>query len=176
MALSRVRGACGFAALRLCGLARRAESQALVLDAPRMGRFKRKPKPEPIHHSNRSGRYYIHDYQAFIAEMKAVSSMSRKGNCWDNAPMDSWITTARRESVSPTGANSLAARLADLFDYIEVFYKRKHRHVEFGYIIPSEFHSARAAQQMPVPCWLLSYRPKHRQSQFRLAEFSYLVA
>ncbi|MFN5191269.1 MAG: hypothetical protein ACK5DL_09055 [Burkholderiales bacterium] len=65
----------GFAALRLGA---QAESQALVLNALRMARFKRKPKPEPIHHSNRSGRYYSHDYQAFIAEMKAVSSMSPK--------------------------------------------------------------------------------------------------
>ena len=56
-------------------------TKELVLNALRMGRFKRKPKPGLIHHSGRSSQYCSHDHQALIADMRAVSSMSRKGNC-----------------------------------------------------------------------------------------------
>ena len=55
-----------------------------VLNARRMARIKRKPKPGLIHHSDRGSHYCSHNHQALIADMKAVSSMSRKGNCWDN--------------------------------------------------------------------------------------------
>ena len=58
-------------------------TKELVLNALRMARFKRKPKPGLIHHSDRGSQYCSHDHQALIADMKAVSSMSRKGNCWD---------------------------------------------------------------------------------------------
>lgn len=61
-------------------------TKKLALNAIRMARFKLKPKPGMIHHSDRGSQYCSYDYQAFIADMKAVSSMSRKGNCWDNAP------------------------------------------------------------------------------------------
>lgn len=122
-------------------------TKELVLNALRMARFKRKPKPGLIHHSDRGSQYCSHDHQALIADMKAVSSMSRKGNCWDNAPMESWFNSLKNERVFHRRYQTRDEAKADLFDYIEVFYNRKRRHSGLGYGIPSEFHSAWLAQQ-----------------------------
>ncbi len=131
-------------------------TKELVLNALRMARFKRKPKPGLMHHSDRGSQYCSHDYQALIAEMKVISSMSRKGNCWDNAPMESWFNSLKNERVFHRRYESREAAKADLFDYIEVFYapkevplgdNRKRRHSGLGYDIPNEVYSAWLAQQ-----------------------------
>ena len=122
-------------------------TKELVLNALRMARFKRKPKPGLIHHSDRGSQYCSHDYQGLIAHMKAVPSMSRKGNCWDNAPMESWFNSLTNERVFHRRYETRDEARADLFDYIEVFYNRKRRHSGLGYDIPSEFHSTWLAQQ-----------------------------
>jgi putative transposase len=119
----------------------------VVTDALRMAWFRRRPEPGLIFHSDRGSQYCSHDYQAFIADMKAVSSMSRKGNCWDNAPMESWFNSLKNERVFHRRYETRDEARADLFDYIEVFYNRKRRHSGLGYDIPSEFHSAWLAQQ-----------------------------
>lgn len=73
--------------------------------------------------------------------------MSRKGNCWDNAPMESWFNSLTNERVFHRRYETRDEARADLFDYIEVFYNRKRRHSGLGYDIPSEFHSTWLAQQ-----------------------------
>ncbi len=74
-------------------------TRELVLNALRMAGFKRKPKPELIHHSDQGSQYCSHDDQALIEDTKAISSMSRKGNCWDSAPMESWFNSLKKERV-----------------------------------------------------------------------------
>ena len=127
-----------------------------VLNARRMARFKREPKPGLIHHSDRGSHYCSHDHQALIADMKAVSSMSRKGNCWDDAPMESGFNSLKNERVFHRHYQTRDEAKTDLFDYIEVFYtpkevllgdNRKRRHSGLGYDMPSEFHSAWLVQQ-----------------------------
>jgi putative transposase len=122
-------------------------TKELVLNALRMARFKRKPKSGLMHHSDRGSQYCSHDYQALLEEIKAISSMSRKGNCWDNAPMESWFNSLKNERVFHRRYESRDAAKADLFDYIEVFYNRKRRHSGLGYDIPNEVYSAWLAQQ-----------------------------
>ena len=122
-------------------------TKELVLNALRMARFKRKPKPGLIHHSDRGSQYCSHDYQALITDMNAVTSMSRKGNCWDNAPMESWFNSLKNERVFHRRYPTRDVAKADLFDYIEVFYNRKRRHSELSYGIPSEVYSAWMNQQ-----------------------------
>lgn len=130
-------------------------TKELVLNALRMARFKRKPKPGLIHHSDRGSQYCSHDYQALIADIKATASMSRKGNCWDNAPMESWFNSLKNERVFHRRYPARDAAKADLFDYIEVFYapqevplrdNRQRRHSGLGYGITSELYSAWLAQ------------------------------
>ncbi len=96
-------------------------TKELVLNALRMAHFKRKPKPGLMHHSDRGSQFCSHDYQALIAEMKAISSMSRRGNCRDNAPMESWFNSLKNERVFHRRYESREAAKADLFDYIAVF-------------------------------------------------------
>ena len=122
-------------------------TKELALNALRMARFKRKPKPGLIHHSDRGGQYCSHDYQALLAEMKIVPSMSRKGNCWDNAPMESWFNSLKNERVFHRRYATRAEAKADVFDYIEVFYNRKRRHSGLRYKTPSEHYAAWYSQQ-----------------------------
>ena len=121
-------------------------TRELVLNALRMARFKRKPAAGLIHHSDRGSQYCSHDYQALLAELKMVPSMSRKGNCWDNAPMESWFNSLKNERVFHRRYATRAGAKADLFDYIEVFYNRKRRHSGLRYQIPNEFYTAWFAQ------------------------------
>ena len=122
-------------------------TRELVLNALRMARFKRKPAPGLIHHSDRGSQYCSHDYQALLAELQMVPSMSRKGNCWDNAPMESWFNSLKNERVFHRCYSTRAEAKADLFDYIEVFYNRKRRHSGLKYQIPSQFYAAWFNQQ-----------------------------
>ena len=122
-------------------------TRELVLNALRMARFKCKPAAGLIHHSDRGSQYCSHDYQALLAELKMVPSMSRKGNCWDNAPMESWFNSLKNERVFHRCYATRAEAKADVFDYIEVFYNRKRRHSGLRYQIPNEFYTAWFAQQ-----------------------------
>ena len=67
-------------------------TRELVMNALRMARFRRKPQPDLLHHSDRGSQYCSGDYQVLVAEYGMVASMSRKGNCWDNAPMEASST------------------------------------------------------------------------------------
>ena len=122
-------------------------TKELVLNALRMARFKRKPKPGLIHHSDRGSQYCSRDYQALMADIEATASMSRKGNCWDNAPMESWFNSLKNERVFHRCYLTRDEAKADLFDYIEVFYNRKRRHSGLSYDIPSEVYSSWLTQQ-----------------------------
>jgi putative transposase len=100
----------------------------IVVDALTMTWFRRKPAPGLIHHSDRGSQYASHAFQTRLAEYGIICSMSRKGNCWDNAPSESFFNSLKNERVHGTRYPTREAAMADLFDYIEVFYNRRRRH------------------------------------------------
>ena len=79
--------------------------------------------------------------------MKAIASMSRKDNCWDNAFMESWFNSRKNERVFHRRYETRDEAKADLFDYIEVFYNRKRCHSGLSYAIPSEIYLSWLTQQ-----------------------------
>ena len=111
----------------------------IVMDALTMAWFRRQPAPGLMHHSDRGSQYASHAFQARLQEYGMVCSMSRKGNCWDNAPTESFFNSLKNERVHGTRYDTRAAAKADLFDYIESFYNRKRQHSTLGYVSPVKF-------------------------------------
>ncbi len=111
----------------------------LVGDALSMGWFRRKPAPGLIHHSDRGSQYASQAFQAKLAEYGMVCSMSRKGNCWDNAPTESWFNSFKNERVFGERFATRDAMTATAFEYIEVFYNRKRLHSTLGYTSPVQY-------------------------------------
>jgi putative transposase len=111
----------------------------IVIDALTMAWFRRKPAPGLIHHSDRGSQYASHAFQARLKEYGMVCSMSRKGNCWDNAPTESFFNSYKNERVHGTRYETRENAIADAFDYIEPFYNRRRRHSTLGYASPQDF-------------------------------------
>lgn len=111
----------------------------IVMDALTMAWFRRKPAPGLMHHSDRGSQYASHAFQARLQEYGMVCSMSRKGNCWDNAPTESFFNSLKNERVHGTCYRTKDEAKADLFDYIEPFYNRKRKHSTLGYASPKQF-------------------------------------
>jgi transposase InsO family protein len=109
---------------------------ALVQDAMRMALLHRRPGKGLIHHSDRGVQYAAGDFQDLLAENNVVCSMSRKGNCWDNACVESFFGSLKNEWVKGKIYESFEAGKKDVFNYIEVFYNRKRRHASLGYVSP----------------------------------------
>lgn len=114
----------------------------LVIDALRMAWFRRRPKPGLMHHSDRGSQYCSHDFQKQLAEYGMLASMSRKGNCWDNAPSESFFNSLKNERVHGTRYETRDEARADVFEYIEVFYNRSRRHSALGGVSPVSFYDA----------------------------------
>jgi transposase InsO family protein len=93
----------------------------LAIDALQMALFTRKPPPGLIHHSDRGSQYASDDYRALLTKHQILGSMSRSGNCYDNAPMESFFGTLKTEWVHHQHYRSHAQAKSDLFEYIEVF-------------------------------------------------------
>ncbi len=100
----------------------------------------RRPGAGLMHHTDRGSQYTSDDYQDRLKERGFQVSMSRKGNCWDNAPMESFFSSLKFE-LGDRFSSRAAARAA-LFDYIEVFYNRRRLHSSLGYQSPVEFEQA----------------------------------
>ena len=111
----------------------------IVTDALTMAWFRRRPAPGLIHHSDRGSQYASHVFQNKLTEFGMICSMSRKGNCWDNAPTESFFNSLKNERVHGTRYETRVAATADLFDYIEVFYNRSRRHSALAYTSPIRF-------------------------------------
>jgi putative transposase len=114
----------------------------LVIDALRMAWFRRRPQPGLIHHSDRGSQYCSHDFQDQLAEYGMLASMSRKGNCWDNAPSESFFNSLKNERVHGSRYETRDEARADVFEYIEVFYNRSRRHSALGGVSPVSFYDA----------------------------------
>ncbi len=111
----------------------------LVADALAMATGRRKPAPGLLHHSDRGSQYASRPFQDRLASYGMVCSMSRKGNCWDNAPTESFFNSLKNERVHGTRYATRQAAEADVFDYIEVFYNWTRRHSTLGYQSPRQF-------------------------------------
>jgi putative transposase len=100
---------------------------------------RRNPPPGLIHHSDRGSQYTSHDYQKRLRDNHIVCSMSRKGNCWDNAVAESLWATIKRELTDGEAWATTAELNAALFEYIEVFYNRERLHSFLDYSTPKEY-------------------------------------
>ena len=117
----------------------------LVVDALEMAISREFPDAGLVAHSDRGVQYASEHYQGVLTQHDIECSMSRRGNCWDNAPMESFFATLKKELVHhETYANREAARVS-LFDYIEVFYNRERQHSALGYVSPLTFEKEQAA-------------------------------
>ncbi len=96
------------------------------------------PVPGLTHHSDRSGNYAGGDYRKLIKTAKLTQSMSRKGQCLDNAPMESFFASLKKEMVHQRRFRTHAEAKAAIFEYIEVFYNRQRRHSGVGYKTPKQ--------------------------------------
>lgn len=112
---------------------------ALTLRALHQALRRRQVQPGLIHHSDRGSQYAAGDYQAVLADQGAIGSMSRKGNCWDNAVMESFFATLKTELIYHERFVTREEAKAKIFEYIEVFYNRERRHSTLGYKNPAEF-------------------------------------
>jgi putative transposase len=119
----------------------------LACDALRMALRRRQPPPGLIHHSDRGAQYACKDYRAILARHGLVQSMSRKGDCWDNAPMESFFGSLKTELVHRTSFPTREAARRAIFEYVEAFYNRRRRHSGLGFLTPAQAYEqmARAA-------------------------------
>jgi len=101
----------------------------------------RRPRRPVLHHSDRGVQYASDDYQGLLARHGLQPSMSRRGNCYDNAVTESFFGTLKTELVHHESYATREAARQSLFEYIEVFYNRKRRHSTLGYISPAEYET-----------------------------------
>lgn len=111
----------------------------LVTEALAMAYFRRKPPKGLLHHSDRGSQYASGEYQQMLESYGMKSSMSRKGDCWDNAVVESFFHLLKTEWIKDTGYCTRDEARADVLEYIEIFYNNHRRHSSIGYMSPSEF-------------------------------------
>ncbi len=109
----------------------------LVIKALRMALKRRQPTQGLLHHSDQGSPYASEAYQRVLEAHGMTGSMSRRGNCYDNAVMESWFSTVKHE-LGEHFDSCGEAKMA-LFDYIEVFYNQQRRHSTLGHVSPAEF-------------------------------------
>lgn len=114
-------------------------TKELVCSALRMAIINRLPFSCPIMHSDRGSQYVSNEYQRILKAFGLTCSMSRKGNCWDNAVLESFFASLKTESVYQVELKTRAEAQNEIFDYIEVFYNRERLHSTLGYLSPIEF-------------------------------------
>jgi transposase InsO family protein len=111
----------------------------LVLDALSMARRRRQPDPGLLHHSDRGSQYASGDYQRELGRRGIVCSMSRRGDCWDNAVAESFFGTIKTELIDRRPWATRSTVTHAIAEYIEVFYNGRRLHSALGYISPAEF-------------------------------------
>ncbi len=116
-----------------------AMTAQLVTDALVMAIWRRGKPDALLHHSDRGSQYTSEQFQRLMADHGVVCSMSRSGNVWDNAAMESFFSSLKTERTARKVYRSRNEAKADVFDYIERFYNPKRRHSTIGYLNPMEF-------------------------------------
>ena len=117
----------------------------LVCDALKMAWFKRKRPTGVIVHSDRGSQYCSGDFQGLLAEYEMHSSMSRKGDCWDNAVAESFFHSLKVEAIHGEHFETRASLREVVFEYIEIYYNRERRHSTLNYKTPEQFEQRKAA-------------------------------
>lgn len=110
--------------------------ETLAENALQMAVARRRPKAGFLHHSDRGCQYSSRAYRQQLEQVGAVVSMSRKGNCWDNAAMESFFGSLKEECVVNQVYSSQEQARQALFEYLEVYYNRQRRHSALGYVSP----------------------------------------
>ncbi len=132
---------------RVIGWAMSAKpDQHLALEALRMALVSRRPHQGLLHHTDQGATYTSVAYQQRLAEHGIAASMSRKGNCYDNAVAESFFSTLKNELVHERDYHTREDARAEIFEFIEVFYNRQRLHQTLGYVSPEQFET-----QNPVP-------------------------
>ena len=116
----------------------------LTQQALTMAIRRRTPSAGLLHHSDRGSQYAATAYQQLLTTHGIAGSMSRRGNCWDNACVESFFGTLKRELIYPRQYRTRDEATQDIFEYIEVFYNRRRRHSTLGYDSPAEFEARTA--------------------------------
>ncbi len=111
----------------------------LVLAALDKAYEAQKPKHKMIHHSDRGSQYTSDEYRDRLKKYKMKASMSRKGNCYDNACIESFHSVLKKEFIYCTKFKTKAQAQQEVFEYIELFYNRKRIHGTLGYMTPNQF-------------------------------------
>lgn len=117
----------------------------LVIEALEMAVEQRKPAPGLLFHSDRGTQYASHAFQAQLACHRMRCSMSRKGNCWDNAVVESFFRSLKVEGLPDTPSASHEAAELEVFEYVEAFYNNNRLHSYLGYISPADYEERYAA-------------------------------
>ena len=117
---------------------------SLPLAALEQALRRRRPASGLLHHSDRGCQYTSEHYRSVLADLGVVVSMSRKGNCWDNAVAESFFATLKNELVSRRAWRTRADLHAAVFEYVEVFYNRKRLHSTLNYKTPAEVENEHA--------------------------------
>ena len=125
---------------RVVGWAMAASAdETLVEGALRMALSQRRPQAGLVHHTDRGCQYTSRAYQALLAEMSITVSMSRKGNCWDNAVSESFFGTLKGECVDLMCFQTRTEARQTVFEFVECFYNRVRLHSSLGYVSPVAF-------------------------------------
>lgn len=111
----------------------------LVIDALQMALWRRQKPQGVIVHSDRGSQYCSHAYQALLADSRLICSMSKRGDCYDNAAMESWNHSLKVEAIHGEKFITRADAKKHVFDYIEVYYNRERLHSKLGYVSPEYF-------------------------------------
>ena len=111
----------------------------LVVDALEMAVSRRVPAAGLRAHSDRGSQYASEHYQGLLAGHGITCSMSRRANCWENAPMESFFASLKKELTRGEVFATREEARASIFDYIEVFFNRIRRHSSLGYMSPAEY-------------------------------------
>ena len=117
----------------------------LVCDALRMALFRRKRPRGVIMHTDRGSQYCSREHRSLLDLNGLIASMSAKGNCYDNAAMESWNHSLKVEAIHGERFATRAQAKAHVFEYIEVDYNRERLHSTLGYVSPEQFERAHAA-------------------------------
>lgn len=117
-------------------------AREIVLDALMMAIWRRKPQQRVIIHSDQGSQYSSDDWLRFCKQHNLEPSMSRRGNCWDNAVAEAFFSNLKKERVKKRIYKTRELARADIFDYIEMFYNRVRRHSHLGGVSPEAFERA----------------------------------
>lgn len=120
----------------------RKPEQHVALTALQMALTHRRPQPGVIHHTDQGATYTSLAYQRQLTQTGLVASMSRKGNCYDNAVVESFFSTLKNELVHDQDFWTHEAAQSAIFEFIEVFYNRQRLHQTLGYVSPVQFEAA----------------------------------